>query len=129
MKSSIGNCFLAVILVLGAAFTLAAQPTPVTFGTAPPPGSPNVPAGAVFDTLTTALSSSVKPLPVLYAMQRVADWQLAHWNENPRSTTDWVDGSCDAGFMALAGISGDPKYRHAMLTMARSNHWEAGPRQ
>ena len=29
-------------------------------------------------TLTASLSSAVKPYAVLTAMQRVADWQLAH---------------------------------------------------
>ena len=30
--------------------------------------------------------------------------------------------------MALAGISGNPKYRDAMLAMAETNQWQLGPR-
>jgi rhamnogalacturonyl hydrolase YesR len=78
-------------------------------------------------TLTASLSSSVKPYAVLTAMQRVADWQLAHPATNNLST-DWQLGAEDAGMMALAGISGDAKYREAMLAMGESNHWQPGPR-
>src|SRR5471032_2090367 len=63
--------------------------------------------------LTTSLSSDIKPLPVLAVMQRVADWQLA--NPVLNSTEGWIHAAGDAGFMALAGISGDAKYRDAML--------------
>ena len=48
-------------------------------------------------------------MPVLSAMQRVADWQLA--NPSAHKVTDWTQGAGFAGMMALAGISGDVKYR------------------
>ena len=78
------------------------------------------------DTLTTRLSSEIKPLPVLAAMQRVADWQLANPSTNP--ATGWIQGAGDAGFMALAGISGDAKYRDAMLALGGTNNWKLGAR-
>ena len=68
------------------------------------------------DTLTTSPSSDIKPLPVLAAMQRVADWQLA--NPATNATTGWIQAAGEAGMMALAGISGDPKYRDAMLALS-----------
>src|SRR6266481_2405011 len=49
------------------------------------------------------------PVDVLAVMHRVADWQLAH--PSAHSATDWTQAAGDAGMMALAGISGDPKYR------------------
>ena len=59
-------------------------------------------------------------------MQRVADWQLAHPSrEHPDG---WIQAAGDAGVMALAGISGDPKYRDAMLAMGETNGWKPGPR-
>jgi rhamnogalacturonyl hydrolase YesR len=77
-------------------------------------------------TLTTALSSEIKPLPILTAMQRVADWQLAHPSrERPDG---WVQAAGYAGMMALAGISGDSKYRDAMLAMGETNGWQLGAR-
>jgi rhamnogalacturonyl hydrolase YesR len=64
---------------------------------------------------------------ILAVMQRVADWQLA--NPSTHKPTDWTQGAGDAGFMALAGISGNAKYRDAMLSMAETNGWQLGPRQ
>jgi hypothetical protein len=59
------------------------------------------------------------PADVLSVMQRVADWQLAHPSVHP--TTDWTQAAGDAGMMALAGISSDPKYREALLAMGDAN--------
>jgi unsaturated rhamnogalacturonyl hydrolase len=66
------------------------------------------------------------PVDVLSVMERVADWQLAH--PSAHSATDWTQGVGDAGMMALAGISGDPKYRDALLAMGEANDWKPGPR-
>ncbi len=77
------------------------------------------------DTITTALSSNIKPLPFLTAMQRVADWQLAHPATNP--PTSWLLGAENAGMIALAGISGDAKYREAMRSAGEANAWRPGP--
>jgi unsaturated rhamnogalacturonyl hydrolase len=66
------------------------------------------------------------PADVLSSMQRVADWQLAHPSLHP--TTDWTQAAGDAGMMALAGISSDPKYRDALLAMGEANGWKPGPR-
>ena len=73
------------------------------------------------------LSPEVSPKPVLDVMQRVADWQLA--NPSKHKATDWTQGAGDAGMMALAGISGDVKYRNAMLTKGSTNDWKLGPRK
>ena len=74
--------------------------------------------------------SEISPKAVLTVMQRVADWQLAHPSvATNRPATGWVQAVGDAGMMALAGISGDAKYRDAMLALAESNRWELGPRK
>ena len=62
------------------------------------------------------------PQSVLAIMQQVADWQLAHPNTN--HPTGWVPAVGDAGFMALAGISADPKYREAMRAVGENNRWD-----
>ncbi len=72
-------------------------------------------------------AEEISPSTVLNAMQRVADWQLAH--PSSHSLTDWTQGAGDAGMMALAGISGDAKYRDAMLAMGETNQWQLGPRK
>jgi hypothetical protein len=71
-------------------------------------------------------SPSITPAAVLTVMQRVADWQLAHPSINP--PTSWMVGAGSAGFMALAGISGDAKYREAMLAAGETNEWQLGSR-
>jgi rhamnogalacturonyl hydrolase YesR len=66
------------------------------------------------------------PADVLSVMQRVADWQLA--NPSAHLTTDWTQAAGDAGIMALAGISGDPKYRDWLLATGEANEWKPGSR-
>jgi unsaturated rhamnogalacturonyl hydrolase len=66
------------------------------------------------------------PAGVLSVMEHVADWQLAH--PSAHLTTEWTQGAGDAGMMALADISGDPKYRDALLAMGEANGWKPGPR-
>ena len=74
-------------------------------------------------------AQSITPAPVLEVMQRVADWQLAHpVAANNRPATGWVQAAGDAGFMALAGISGTAKYRDAMVALGETNGWQLGPR-
>jgi rhamnogalacturonyl hydrolase YesR len=75
----------------------------------------------------TAQTPDITPKSVLDIMQRVADWQLA--NPSKHKPTDWTCGAGYAGFMALAGISGDAKYRDAMLAMGATNEWKLGPRK
>ena len=71
------------------------------------------------------LSPDIIPQKVLKAMQRVADWQLAHPSTNP--PTSWLLGAENAGMMALAGISGDARYREAMRAAGEANDWRPGP--
>jgi rhamnogalacturonyl hydrolase YesR len=66
------------------------------------------------------------PAATLSVMERVADWQLANPSRHP--ATDWTQGAGDAGFMALAGISGNPRYREAMLEAGQKTQWQPGPR-
>ncbi len=68
----------------------------------------------------------ITPANVLAVMERVADWQLA--NPATNAATGWVQAAGDAGMMALAGISGDPKYRDAMLALGETNGWKLGER-
>ena len=67
------------------------------------------------------------PQSVLTVTQHVADWQLA--NPSHHKSTDWTCAAGYDGFMALAGISGDPKYRDAMLAIGETNGWRPGGRQ
>ena len=74
------------------------------------------------------LSLATTPAAVLTEMQRVADWQLAHPPAN-RPPTGWVQAAGYAGMMSLAGISGDVKYRDAMVALGGTNGWQLGSRK
>jgi rhamnogalacturonyl hydrolase YesR len=110
--------FCAVLAVAGMLTGLpaSAQPAGLQLSTQP--------AGIKLEQplITTQLAADLKPLSVLTAMQRVADWQLAHPDTN--RPTGWICAVGDVGMMALAGISGDAKYRDAMLAKGETNHWE-----
>src|SRR5471030_3057122 len=66
--------------------------------------------------------TDLTPQSVLNIMQRVGDWQLA--NPATNRVTGWIQSVSDVGIMALAGISGDPKYRDAMLAKGETNAWQ-----
>lgn len=70
-------------------------------------------------------AAAVTPAATLSVMQRVADWQLAHPSTHPED--DWTQAVGDAGFMALAGISGESRFRDAMVAMGERNRWRPGP--
>src|ERR1700690_1957637 len=69
--------------------------------------------------------AELAPSAILSAMERAADWQLANPSRPP--ATGWIQGAGDAGMMALAGISKDPKYRDAMRAVGEAAHWQRGP--
>ncbi len=63
---------------------------------------------------------------VMAAMERVADWQLAH--PSAHRPDEWTQGVGHAGFMALSNLSTTRKYRDAMVAMGEQNGWKPGPR-
>ncbi len=76
----------------------------------------------------SAVSNSHAPQPaeVLTQMERVADWQLANPSKQP--VAGWVQGAGYAGIMALADISGSPRFHDAMMTMGATNEWKPAKR-
>ena len=85
------------------------------------------PAGdAMQPGVAAARSTTPVPKAILSLMERVADWQLA--NPGAHRADDWTQAVGYNGIMALAGISGQRKYRDAMLRMGEDNGWKLGPR-
>lgn len=103
---------------LCASVCLASHAVPVN--TAAPAG---ITAGAM--SAASSVAEVLAPRAVLATMEKVADWQLAHPTTYPLD--DWTEGVGDAGFMALAGISGSDKYREAMRAVGEKNGWKLGP--
>ncbi|MFZ1055464.1 MAG: glycoside hydrolase family 88 protein [Opitutaceae bacterium] len=95
---------------------------------------PGVPGLAIATVLLVAAArldgqpsqTAIHPRDVLSVMERVADWQLS--NPSKHAPNDWTQAAGDAGFMALAGISGNARYRDAMVAAGEANHWQLGPR-
>ncbi|TFW16807.1 glycoside hydrolase family 88 protein [Duganella callida] len=79
---------------------------------------------AAADTATVA---DLSPAATLSLMERVGDWQLAHPSAWPDH--DWTQAVGYTGFMALSGISGQARYRDAMLAIGQRRNWQLGPDQ
>jgi rhamnogalacturonyl hydrolase YesR len=79
-------------------------------------------AGSAADAPAPALT----PKAVLQAMERVADWQLAHPSSD--DPLRWTQAAGYAGMMALAGVSKSPRFEDAMRRMGETNGWQLGKR-
>jgi len=86
---------------------------------------PTSPALAAGVSAATAQAPSAQAAQILSTMERVADWQLA--NPSRHRPDDWTQAVGYNGMMALVGISGDRKYRDAMVQMGEKNGWKLGP--
>jgi unsaturated rhamnogalacturonyl hydrolase len=64
---------------------------------------------------------------VLEAMERAADWQLAHPATNC-TTFDWHNAAFYAGVMSLVPLSESDRFHDAMVKMGEGNEWKLGPR-
>ena len=62
-------------------------------------------------------------------MKKVADWQLDHWRKEGSRwpAYDWVNAACYTGISALARVSGDSAYYHALYDIGGKLGWETGP--
>jgi rhamnogalacturonyl hydrolase YesR len=67
---------------------------------------------------------------------KVANWQLARmdaahissFNEETRDPKSWEQGAFWVGMTRLADVSGEKRFREAILAMGRANQWQPGPR-
>ena len=129
--------FFVALFVLGASgFTASAETNNLspekTSNSAQPPetvashigSSSAIPDSSVPELKITPVT--INPASTLEIMQKVADWQLA--NPATNKPTVWIQGAGYIGFMALAGISPDSKYRNAMMAMGETNQWQLGAR-
>ena len=82
------------------------------FGDAPADGGP----------LAADLSPALQPAAIDKALRKVADWQLERTMRHLDKI--WTSAVLFTGFMAASEATGDPKYRNAMLTMAKGFNWE-----
>jgi unsaturated rhamnogalacturonyl hydrolase len=72
--------------------------------------------------LAKDLSPALKAADIDKAMRKVADWELAR--NGPYFDQIWTSSVDYTGFMALAASTADPKYRDAMLAVAKKYDWQ-----
>ncbi len=76
--------------------------------------------------LATDLSPALKPLAIIKAMRKVADWQLR--NAESRFNRDWTFAALYDGLLAASRATGDPRYHDAVRSFAEKTGWNLGPR-
>ncbi len=72
--------------------------------------------------LATDLSPAITHANVRKAAKKVADWQFA--KAQPVFNQQWTFAAMYDGFLAASKITGDPKYRDAMVKMAQQFDWK-----
>jgi rhamnogalacturonyl hydrolase YesR len=110
--------------LIGLSAFLVSTPANAAAATKPAPGAQSI---APTQAPNQAAAQAPTPAKVLAAMERVADWQLAH--PGAHEPTHWAQAVADAGFMALSNLSGSRRYRDAMVEMGARNSWNLGPRK
>ena len=65
---------------------------------------------------TLSQAQEIKPTEVKKVMQKVADWQIAHYNDlysdakKPHHPLDWTNGALYVGMVKWAAMADDNKY-------------------
>src|SRR5262245_57434023 len=88
--------------------------------------------------LAWGADAAPKRAEVLKIAARVADWQLQRMGatqglsshlEETLSPLAWQKGAFWVGMTRLADVSGQKRFRDAILAQARANDWQPGPRR
>jgi len=72
--------------------------------------------------LATDLSDEITHAGVRKAAKKVADWQLAR--AQPVFNQQWTFAALYDGLRAASKLTGDPRYRDAVVQMAQQNGWK-----
>ncbi|MCF2947496.1 glycoside hydrolase family 88 protein [Paraglaciecola aquimarina] len=74
---------------------------------------------------------TVNTSDIALSMQKVADWQIAHFREifsekrnKPHHILDWTNGALYVGMLKWASISGDPRYQEWLKSIAEQGEWK-----
>lgn len=87
-------------------------------------------------TMTTvSQSQEIKPTEVKNIMQRVADWQIAHYSdqysgrEKPHHPLDWTNGALYVGMVKWAAIADDDTYYNWLKDIGNQHQWNLHKRK
>lgn len=90
---------------------------------------------AVFAIATLSQAQEIKPTDVKKIMEKVADWQIAHFNElysgheKPHHPLDWTNGALYVGMVKWAAMSNDEKYYSWLNEIGKEYEWKLYPRK
>ena len=86
----------------------------------------DAPRVATATRATPSEADALLPAHIISVMKRVADWQIA--NPSKVEPRDWIVAPFYIGMLALHRVSGDEKYKNAVIQQAEANGWQPGPR-
>ncbi len=72
---------------------------------------------------------SDNPDSVIHIMNRVADWQIAHFSEVKHSNLSWTNGPFYLGLMRLNELKYNESYINFLLGIGNGNHWSLYDRE
>jgi len=86
---------------------------------------------ALLTSNIVAADTLLHPKKVLAIMEKVADWQLNHWQttgfKHPK--WDWTNAAGYTGIFALGTISKNKVYHKTLTSIGDSLEWNTGPRR
>ncbi|UCS95003.1 glycoside hydrolase family 88 protein [Echinicola marina] len=88
--------------------------------------------GAIAFSMLTMLTQAqeIKPAEVKAIMRKVADWQMAHFQDlfsghkEPHHPLDWTNGAMYTGMLKWATMAGDDKYYSWLREIGKDHNWK-----
>ena len=84
---------------------------------------------------TLSQAQEIKPTEVKKVMQKVADWQIAHYNDlysdakKPHHPLDWTNGALYVGMVKWAAMADDNKYYDWLKEIGEKHEWKLHERK
>ena len=85
---------------------------------------------AVFAIATLSQAQEIKPTDVKKIMEKVADWQIAHFNElysgneKPHHPLDWTNGALYVGMVKWAAMADSESYYNWLKAIGDKHEWK-----
>jgi rhamnogalacturonyl hydrolase YesR len=85
---------------------------------------------AVFAIATLSQAQEIKPAEVIKVMQKVADWQIDHYDglysghEKPHHPLDWTNGALYVGMVKWAAMADNDKYYEWLRDIGEKHEWK-----
>ena len=90
---------------------------------------------AILGIVNLSLAQEIKPKEVKNVMERVADWQINHFQdlysgyEEPHHPLDWTNGALYVGMVKWAAMAGNDKYYNWLKEIGEKHDWKLHQRK